>query len=234
MKRMFNLICLCFAFHNATAQEVETVLSGASPFKNGFFSTFFSDVYTYFEPDYDYSTPLKKNVFESTPEYKSLADSLKRIKADLLKPHYLKIKVDKDVEYDMKKAGIRVLMSSRFNRREVQGTFNVYEQDPSADSKFYLAFTNLPLTPEMVYPQLPDLAQREEHLFIPLNKQIGMEFENSSSQELYIIFQPTNKSKNTKVQHLVYKDYYDSKYVYVIAKKIILLIDGKVVYTKSM
>jgi len=236
MKQKTLIICLIFLSKISFSQNLDTLLSGYKEFDPyDFFSVYSSDVYSYFEPDYDYSTPLKKITFEKTPEYKKLSDSLKNIKKALLKPTYLNISAKNDVEYDLKKGGIKILMSSRFNRREVKGIINVYEPDPSADSKKYLYFSNLALIPDMVYPQRPDLAQREEYIFIPLSKEKGLVFEDANSAELYILFMPTNISKTVQVEHAAYRyEMYDCKYVNAIAKKIVLVADGKIIYSRSL
>lgn len=236
MKQKIIFICLFFLSKLSYTQSVDSLLLSYNEFQlKDFFSVYNSDVYTYFEPEYDYSTPLKKSNYETTIEYKKLSDSLKAIKKGLFKPSYITVNVNSDIEYDIKKGGIKVLMSSRFNRREVKGIFNVYEPNPSDDSKSYLYFSNITLIPEMVYPQLPDLAQREEYIFIPLSKEKGLSFENSSSAQLIIVFLPTTTFKTTKVDDIAYAyDTYDCKYLNVTAKKIILVADDQIIYTRNL
>lgn len=234
-KTIIFLSFIFIHFNNACAQNIDSLLSKFPEInEKEYFQNYFATVYNYFDIGADISTPLKKSVYESTKEYKLLLDSLIKVKRSLRERQFIRIPISKDTEYDVKKGGIRVLMSSRFIRREVQGIINVYEPDPEEDSKYYFALTNILTTPEIVYPQLPHLAQRMEYIFIPMNKNLGLEFENSRSSNLYLLVRPSERTKTTIVENPVYRDTYECKYIYASVEYIYLTIDDKIVFVKKM
>jgi hypothetical protein len=160
-----------------------------------FIDTYFSNVYQYFDLEETYNTPLKKEVFKNSKEYKALSDSLAQIKKDLLKPSYIEMKIipisrsEYGVEYDLKRNGFKVLMND---------SRHVYDNTSTQVKNVidYLSFTNLPFQSTLADPILGKLSEIKEYLFLPVNKNVGLEVEDENNDtKLIIIFTPTAVSK---------------------------------------
>lgn len=81
-----------------------------------FISAMQQNVFNYFLLNEIYNTELKKSVFKKTSDYKTLSDSLIKLKNSLLKTTYYQIGLnnvyDFSIEYDMKKKGFMVAIGS--------------------------------------------------------------------------------------------------------------------------
>jgi hypothetical protein len=170
-----------------------------------FIDTYFSNVYQYFDLEETYNTPLKKEVFKNSKEYKALSDSLAQIKKDLLKPSYIEMKIipisrsEYGVEYDLKRNGFKVLMN----------------ESTLAD------------------PILGKLSEIKEYLFLPVNKNVGLEVEDENNDtKLIIIFTPTAVSKKLTFYDIMNAEQGSSKFVLCNVKKVLLVINDEIKYSK--
>ncbi len=210
-------------------QKIEVENTEQRKLETSLYDNYFSTVLTYFDLQDQYSTPLKETVFKSSSEYKSLSDSLVKIKNGLSKLSYIELNLTPSrryvngVEYDLKRSGLSIMMSSK-SVKEV-GISNNLD---------YLTFSNLTFTPKTIYPQLGSLATKEEYLFLPLSKKLGVDYEDSNNEtKLYILFLPTKNSKTTSYIDPVNFDREQNKYIICTAKKMILTINDKIVYSKE-
>lgn len=81
-----------------------------------FISAMQQNVFNYFSLNEQYGTDLKKSVFKKTSDYKTLSDSLNKLKSAFLKTTYYQIGLnnvyDFSIEYDMKKKGFMVAIGN--------------------------------------------------------------------------------------------------------------------------
>lgn len=215
-------------FQAQNYQKIEVENTEERKLESSLYDNYFSTVLSYFELQDQYSTPLKETVFKGTSEYKMLSDSLNKIKNSLNKLSYVELNLTPSrryvngVEYNLKRNGLTILMSNK-SVKEV-GINNNLD---------YLTFSNLPFSPQVIYPQLGSLATKDESLFIPLSKKLGVDYEDSDNKtKLYILFLPTKNSKTTNYINPVNYDREQNKYIVCTAKKLILTINDKVVYSK--
>jgi hypothetical protein len=194
------------------------------------YNIFFNDVFTYFDIEEEYSTPLKKNVFKSTKEYKVLYDSLQNLKRSSIKKIiYIELdltpssKYMNGVEYDLVRNGLKIDMSER---SVVDKNKNVLD---------YLIFNNLILSSKVEYPQLGNLSSRHDILFLPLSKKNGLDFEDSNNTtKLYILFSPTLNTRRTSYNHPTHYQFsFDNNYILTNVKKVMLTINDRIVYQKN-
>jgi hypothetical protein len=197
-----------------------------------FIDTYFSNVYQYFDLEETYNTPLKKEVFKNSKEYKALSDSLAQIKKDLLKPSYIEMKIipisrsEYGVEYDLKRNGFKVLMND---------SRHVYDNTSTQVKNVidYLSFTNLPFQSTLADPILGKLSEIKEYLFLPVNKNVGLEVEDENNDtKLIIIFTPTAVSKKLTFYDIMNAEQGSSKFVLCNVKKVLLVINDEIKYSK--
>ncbi len=198
-----------------------------------FIDTYFSNVYQYFDLEETYNTPLKKEVFKNSKEYKALSDSLAQIKKDLLKPSYIEMKIipisrsEYGVEYDLKRNGFKVLMND---------SRHVYDNTSTQVKNVidYLSFTNLPFQSTLADPILGKLSEIKEYLFLPVNKNVGLEVEDENNDtKLIIIFTPTAVSKKLTFYDIMNAEQGSSKFVLCNVKKVLLVINDEIKYSKN-
>lgn len=198
-----------------------------------FIDTYFSNVYQYFDLEETYNTPLKKEVFKNSKEYKALSDSLAQIKKDLLKPSYIEMKIipisrsEYGVEYDLKRNGFKVLMND---------SRHVYDNTSTQVKNVidYLSFTNLPFQSTLADPILGKLSEIKEYLFLPVNKNVGLEVEDENNDtKLIVIFTPTAVSKKLTFYDIMNAEQGSSKFVLCNVKKVLLVINDEIKYSKN-
>ncbi len=198
-----------------------------------FIDTYFSNVYQYFDLEETYNTPLKKEVFKNSKEYKELSDSLVQIKKDLLKPSYIEMKIipisksEYGVEYDLKRNGFKILMND---------SRHVYDNSSAQVKNVidYLSFTNLPFQSNVADPILGKLSEIKEYLFLPVNKNVGLEVEDENNDtKLIIIFTPTAVSKKITYYDIMNAEQGASKFVLCNVKKVLLVINDEIKFSKN-
>lgn len=198
-----------------------------------FIDTYFSNVYQYFNLEETYNTPLKKEVFKNSKEYKELSDSLVQIKKDLLKSSYIEMKVipisksEYGVEYDLKRNGFKILMND---------SRHVYDNTSTQVKNVidYLSFTNLPFQSYVADPIVGKLSEIKEYLFLPVNKNVGLEVEDENNDtKLIIIFTPTAVSKKLTFYDIMNAEQGSSKFVLCNVKKVLLVINDEIKYSKN-
>jgi hypothetical protein len=203
-------------------EEIEFDDMSSRELSDDFLSDYMSDVYSYFDLEEQYNTPLKKLNFQKTPEYRSLSDSLQRIKLELKKTKYIKINVRENWEenftYNLNKKGFDIWINT------INQIFDKVNYKNSID---YLRFNNLSFLSKKI-----DQYSGEYHqlLFIPVNTEIGEKVEDENNTTyLYIFFQPMNVVKfvppfmEDPEHHIICS-----------AKRIILTVEDEVVYNKEI
>ena len=198
-----------------------------------FIDTYFSNVYQYFDLEETYNTPLKKEVFKNSKEYKELSDSLVKIKKELLRPSYIEMNIipisksEYGVEYDLKRNGFKILMND---------SRHVYDNTSSQVKNVmdYLSFTNLPFQSNVADPILGKLSEIKEYLFLPVNKNVGLEVEEEDNDtKLIIIFTPTAVSKKLSYYDMMNAEQGSSKFILCNVKKVLLVINDQIKYSKD-
>ena len=238
--KLFLTFCFLLLLNVSYSQNLDSLFQGYQKLyfedneqrilEKDLYNIYFNDVFTYFDLEEEYSSPLKKNVFKTTKEYKVLYDSLQNLKRNSTKKiTYIELdltpssKYMNGVEYDLVRNGLKIDMS---DRSVVDKNNNVLD---------YLIFNNLILSSKVSYPQLGNLSSKHDILFIPLSKKNGLDFEdNNNTTKLYILFSPSSITRRSRYNHPTHYQFsFDNNYILTNVKKVLLTIDDKVVYQKN-
>ena len=203
-------------------EEIEFDDMSSRELNDDFLSNFMSDVYSYFELEEQYNTPLKKLNFQKTQEFKLLSDSLQRIKLEMKKTKYIKLNVretsEENFSYNLNKKGFDIWIST------INQIFDKVNYKNSLD---YLRFNNLPFLSKRIDQYSGEYNQ---FLFVPVNAEVGEKVEDeNNSTFLYIFFQPINVVKFVP-------PYMEDPEYHIIcsAKRIVLAVEDEVVYNKEI
>jgi hypothetical protein len=203
-------------------EEIEFEDMSNRDLSDDFLRDYMSDVYNYFDLEEQYNTPLKKLNFQKTQEFKTLSDSLQRIKAAMKQTKYIKINVrdtwDENFSYNLNKKGFDIWINT------INQIFDKVNYKNSID---YIRFNNLSLLSKKIDQYSGEYHQ---YLFVPVNTESGekVEDENNSSY-LYIFFQPMNIVK------FIPPFMEDPEYhIICSAKRIILTVEDEVIYNKDI
>lgn len=203
-------------------EEIEFDDMSSRELNDDFLSNFMSDVYSYFELEEQYNTPLKKLNFQKTQEFKLLSDSLQRIKLEMKKTKYIKLNVretsEENFSYNLNKKGFDIWIST------INQIFDKVNYKNSLD---YLRFSNLPFLSKRIDQYSSEYNQ---FLFVPVNAEVGEKVEDeNNSTFLYIFFQPINVVKFVP-------PYMEDPEYHIIcsAKRIVLAVEDEVVYNKEI
>lgn len=203
-------------------EEIEFDDMSSRELNDDFLSNFMSDVYSYFELEEQYNTPLKKLNFQKTQEFKLLSDSLQRIKLEMKKTKYIKLNVretsEENFSYNLNKKGFDIWIST------INPIFDKVNYKNSLD---YLRFSNLPFLSKRIDQYSSEYNQ---FLFVPVNAEVGEKVEDeNNSTFLYIFFQPINVVKFVP-------PYMEDPEYHIIcsAKRIVLAVEDEVVYNKEI
>jgi hypothetical protein len=131
------------------------------------------------------------------------------------------------VEYDLKRNGFKVLMND---------SRHVYDNTSTQVKNVidYLSFTNLPFQSTLADPILGKLSEIKEYLFLPVNKNVGLEVEDENNDtKLIIIFTPTAVSKKLTFYDIMNAEQGSSKFVLCNVKKVLLVINDEIKYSKN-
>ncbi len=184
----------------------------------------YSSVYSYFNLDAKYNSPLKKEMFNKTQEFKKLEHQLEQIKSDLYRKTYY-IRIVRDPNYltegngyfwqkvDWDEAGnpssdpwgdLKLL--SHYNLQE--GGFilefpSIADQCPKTFwGRGGIIFHPLPvkLIPSSIWDVWHDIPICEQELLFPISKEKGLIVENNISKiEIYFIFKIDNHRQDYQV-----------------------------------
>lgn len=200
------------------------------------------DVFSYFEIDEEYSSPLKKSNFIKSADYKLLADSLSKLKADFKNAtYYITLKgvdVNNKSEYNLKAGGFYFDTQSSYFQYILQPK-NTYEGLEDTKIRFLNLNTVVIKEKQDDYDKLSGIpAKPEQHIFIPCNSKVGEVIEGGSSYpQVYIFFKPNSILHNKQVD-AIYSTAYNYKYEYVdylnvMVQRIIVAVDDKIVINKT-
>ena len=251
---IFTFILLFLSFHLLNAQtpnakkdaivnsNAADFLSNYTEFSKDHFYIVSQDVFSYFELSDEYSTQLKKTNFIKSKEYKVLSDSLNKLKADFkksLKYIYLEgVDANGESEYNMKAGGFYFDTKSSYYSFTLSPR-NTYNGDDDINIKFLNLNTVIKNErQDYVEQRLQRMAPRAaQHIFIPCTTKIGELIESSSSiPKVYIFFTPNSILHNKEVNSFI-STAYSLKYEYVdylnvTVKRIIVVVDDKIVINK--
>jgi hypothetical protein len=136
-------------------------------------------LFDYFDIESKYSTPLKKNLFRQTKDFKVLNDSFLKYRTQLRKTKYISFRPTSDyyeqLNYDVNKSGFLVYINSH--------TTDI--------TSFYKSFGKLIFNNLNTEIKYINRERKNEFIYIPCNKKYGslIESDNSSSM-VYIFFKP--------------------------------------------
>jgi hypothetical protein len=156
---------------------------------NPFESAFYLNIVDYFSLNEIYDSPLKKEVFKQTSEYKTLMDSLKKIKTTFLNSMYYETGFNSiegenftadNVNYDLQKKGFEIAI----------GIVLPYQCDPAFLPKVIeqVEFKQLQIIKR--YHLMQSEHSYKQYLFIPMNSSNALEIEsNRENIEILRVFE---------------------------------------------
>jgi hypothetical protein len=185
-----------------------------------FIDEFNSDVFSYFDIEDAYDTPLKKLNFQKTEEFKKLSDSLAKRKVELKKIKYIKFNVHdhEHLEYNLNKKGFSIwtnFIDKGFDNAKYKNTIG------------YLKFNHFPFTLKKTDPYSETY---DQYLFIPVNTEIAEKIEDKNNTTyLYLFFQPISTS-SFKLAFSEEKEHQ----IICNGKRLIIAVNDEVVYNKEI
>jgi hypothetical protein len=214
-----------------------------SELSNSDFGLLGQNVFTYFELDEEYSSPLKKSNFVKSADYKILSDSLVKLKAEFKNTSfYVSLKgvdVNDKSEYNLKAGGFYFDTQSSYFQHVLQPK-NTYEGEDDIKLRFLNLNTVVIKEKQDEYDRLTGIpAIPEQHIFIPCSSKIGELIEDgSSTPEVYIFFKPNSMLHNKQVDSTL-STVYNFKYEYVdylnvTVQRIIVAVDDKIIINKTL
>lgn len=151
------------------------------------------DVFQYFNLSDDYDTPLKKERFKKTKEYKERLDELKKKRAELLKTTYYLVMNDAFAteNYDINRKGFEISLNASY----VQAPKTIVSyQDAKVLLRGLPTRTKRESNPFMNYTFIFEV------MFLPMSEQKGLEIENDRENvSLYLFFRISGKERVTYI-----------------------------------
>lgn len=176
-------------------------------------------LFDYFDIESKYSTPLKKNLFRQTKDFKVLNDSFLKYRTQLRKTKYISFQptseYNEELNYDVNRSGFLVHIQS--HNSNLTSFYKTYGK---------LIFTNLNTVVKNY-----DRERKNEYIFIPCNKKDGSLIESDNSSTLvYLFFKPVSViEKSINIYGMVGQiDFLQSR-----IERIILTYKDDIIYNKT-